>query len=227
MVVELALETKDQLLAWQEFKRNQTALSDIKDTRDSLRELSNNLELFEQQYERIKRRLDKEHVIGIQEFCDELSSNSIDSHDDFATKRRQVLEINKISDKVSELHQSLRAAWHLYAQQQLRPRNDLYELVKHLPEVYRQRAHIEKVLTDLNRQKESVPSDDKELLSFDTNLERLDSGLDRLSGLSPSIQLFLDQVRKGNFTLADLTEEILDWCQQDDRGQAFRVTFGS
>lgn len=227
MIVQLALDTKKQLLEWQKFKRNQTALSDIKDTIERLKVLSEDLSVFEQQYHRIQLRLDEEHVVRIQKFCDELSSKTSNSYENFALKRRQVLEVNNILEKLSELRQSLQAAWHIYAQQQISPRNELYELVKHLPEVYRQRIEIENILNELNRQKAIVPNSDSELLTFDSNLERIDSRLTKLSSLTPNIQLFLEQVSRGNFTLSDLTDEILDWCQRDDRGRAFKVTFGS
>jgi hypothetical protein len=149
------------------------------------------------------------------------------SHQDFSKERRQVQALNAVSVGLRSVTEGLQRDWQDYSQQQVQPQADLLRLVESLPELADQ---IED-LRGLHRQLASfvvrTPVCQEDLDNFDQTLARLQVRLARLEGLSDGVKKFLRRVLNDEATIADLSEEVLNWCRPPSRVTAFRIAFAT
>lgn len=225
MIVELTQQTQAKLSAWKQHSQTKEVASHVKATQTTLTKLNQQLISFDQNYRRIAERIAPEHVLAAQNTISNILNELQELHREFAKQRHQVTALGKIAESLKWLEKQVQQAWSIYADQQTRPHKELFELVQHLPEIKRQNHTINSHLRQLETHQQTWPSSDSKLADFDDHLDELSNLLANLSGLAPTIRAFLERVRDGKFTVADLDEEILAWCQQDNRGQAFKITF--
>ncbi len=53
--------------------------------------------------------------------------------------------------------------------------------------------------------------------------ENITDTITHVDGITPVIQGFLQRTHQGTFSIADLNDEILDWCRVNERGRSFRI----
>ena len=225
MIVDLANETIQVTNAWQKFNELQAVLTDIQDTHAALNSFQSQLTQFINNYNRISQRLSGSEVLDIQIFCKDLRNITKESEDDFNKNRRQVAKIRNLGKNLNNAESNLNDYWSTYANELIEPYHELLELVFQLPEIQRQQKSIQAIKEKLEFYTISIPDTDSKLTEFNNLLHELDQSLSNLQGLSPIISDFLGRVSRGSFTLADISEEILEWCQEDDRGKSFKVSF--
>lgn len=225
MIVELAQQTQTKLNTWKQHSQAKDVAGHVKATQTTLAKLNQQLISFDQNYRRVADRIAHEYVLAAQNEISNTLSVLQELHREFAKQRHQVTSLGKIAESLKWLEKQVQQAWSVYADQQTKPHKELFELVQHLPEIKRQNHTINSHLRQLETHQQTWPSNDSELADFDDHLDELSNLLANLSGLAPTIRAFLEKVRDGKFTVADLDEEILAWCQQDNRGQAFKITF--
>lgn len=225
MIVDLADNTRKITNSWQKYKGLQAAQKDIQDTLIDLRTYETQLTLFQNNFKRISPRLSTLQVLEIQIICKDLLNSTKESRMDFEQNKRQVQRIRNLTGRLNKAESNLNDYWSTYANDLIEPYHELLKLVFHLQEVKRQQKTIQTIKENLELHAKSTPNSDSDLAEFDQFLEDLDKSLSNLQGLSPIISDFLERVSRGTFTLIDLNDEILEWCQVDDRGKSFKVGF--
>lgn len=225
MIVALAQETAVTVQQWQTFKQDQQTAEDIKATLIKLRELDRRLELLERSYRLIDGYLTPGMIQDVKEPLRTLLTNLDELQAQFSYRRDLVSAISAYLQNVSGIEKQLERFWYLYASEQIGRQSELYDLIKNLPEIRQQRSIIEQALHDLREQQQRLPGSTLELERFNQRLAKLGQSMESLRSLPPSIQEFLHKVGGNECTIADLTEEVLVWCRQENRARTFRVTF--
>jgi hypothetical protein len=116
-------------------------------------------------------------------------------------------------------------AWRETTMEQLRPHQEVLELVGSLPEIASQRSAIDATIARLTALSESIPADDETLRSFDRDMDWLADVLQEVEGLSVTVREFLQKVVNGKATFVDLNPEIVAWITDRDRARAFQIRF--
>ncbi len=225
MIVALAQDTAVTVQQWQTFKQDQQTAEDIKATLDKLRTLDRRLELLARSYRLIAKYLTTEMIQYVQEQLQALLSNLDELQAQFNRRRDLVSNIAAYLQNAAGIEDQLKRFWYLYASEQINRQSELYDLIKNLPEVKKQRNNIEKLLSKLQAQQQNLPNSAPELEEFDQRLAQVSQSMESLQSLSASIQEFLRKVGRNECTIADLSEDVLVWCWQENRAHNFKVTF--
>lgn len=225
MIVALAQETAVTVRQWQTFSQDQQTAEDIKASLDKLRELDRRLELLERSYRLIDGYLTAEMIQDVKEPLRTLLTSLDELQAQFSRRRDLVSAIKAYLQNVSGIEKQLERFWYLYASEQIDRQSELYDLIKNLPEIKQKRSIIEQALNDLREQQQHLPGSAPDLERFNQRLAKVSQSMESLQSLPPSIQEFLRKVGRNECTIADLTEEVLSWCRQENRARTFRVTF--
>lgn len=147
------------------------------------------------------------------------------SQQTFEQTRNQEKALSNLSDKMQNLVKEIKSSWRIYAEQQAQQSFELLKLVKYLPEVQDEQEQLTELENRLTVYFDRVPTTPTNLTEFDQSLQELKHRLSNVSGLSESIRLFLQKTLNGQATLADMTDEVLDWCRRGKRAPAFAIRF--
>ena len=224
MIVSQAQKVRSQLATLKKLEEDEKNRKDIEATYDELRQVASTLRQFNTLYQLIHSRLDSQQNFYIISQVQQSDKDIEASHQAFAQQRRQVKTLRDVKQKLESLNQSTEAGWKLYAEAQLHPQLELLKLVKQLPEILGHLNEINNLKERLEQFTHRSPHNSKELAEFDQRLQKLAKRLSDLN-LEPAVKDFLNRVLRGEATLADLSEEILAWCQQGGRAKTFKITF--
>lgn len=147
------------------------------------------------------------------------------SHKSFETELRQTKQLSSLYTKVQNLVKDVEVLWKIYAQNQTEQPFELLKLVLHLPEMQTQYGTLTSLQTRLVYFFDNPPLTTTQLSDFDQIMQQLTQHLERIEGLDAEITRFLQKTLNKQATLADLTENILQWCQQGKHADAFAIRF--
>lgn len=143
----------------------------------------------------------------------------------FEQEPRQVAAVRIMAEGLQQLSNTLRRAWQDFAAASLAPRFELIKMVRLLPEMQRHLAEVDGLQRKLQFFVDSPPNNRESLDEFDGKRTQLATRLSTLEGLSSAVRTFLEKVTAGTATVADLNAEALEWCRQNERAAAFRISF--
>jgi hypothetical protein len=224
MIVSKAQKVRKQLVTLKKLEEDERNRRDIEATRDELEQVAATLRQFTSLYQLIHGLLDSQDNAYVTDQVKQIDGDVESSHQEFAQHRRQVRALQTTGQKIESLDQQTEASWRLYAEERLTPQLELLSLVRQLPEIRGQLNTIDSLTQRLERFKDTPPNNVKELKEFDQKLQSLTKRLASLS-LQPAIKDFLTKVLRDEATLADLSDEVLTWCQQGNRAKTFKITF--
>lgn len=147
------------------------------------------------------------------------------SRERFETEPRQTKALSNIQASIQKLMKEIKWQWQLYARERIREPLELFDLVKNLPEVEAQQTVYGELKRRLERYAEEIPLTAEKLTDFDQSLDLLTQRLRSIEGLNAEVKVFLQRTLNGEATLADLTDEVLQWCRQGGHAQIFAVRF--
>jgi len=226
MIVDLCSSANNTLNKWDELNKIANQIARIIETDNALKELQKELENFCEQFSVLTSRIEMETVQSIILDCSGILNDIQESKNNFESQLFwQVTKINNQNLKLNLIQTKLEAAWTKYANEKIDPLHELLTRVFKLQEIKNQKTSIEKLTETLASQANSAPKSEEELKQFDINLKEFEKRLSNLQGLTENIQNFLKEVIAERFTVADLTDEILEWCQIEERGNSFKVIF--
>ena len=223
MIVSLLGQAQTILGSRTRFQQDRDQSKRFSETLAILRAVHSAVATFAESYNHIAPRvrdyLSQDHGSRIGAVRNKLQ----DSRIRFASSPYQLTALKAIQNEITSLNSDLLAAWKTYASNQVKPKLELYDLLKELPEVRRNQATFTQNLAELSRQAGAVPRNDRELAQFDSRLDKITMTLTAVQGITPVIQDFLRRSHQGAFTVADLNDEILAWCRVNDRGRSFKI----
>jgi hypothetical protein len=226
MIATFADNIQSQITRRNELEQIRDNRKDIADTYQKLKEAGARLRQTVASFSLIKARLTNEQVIEattrLQTIRDKLKA----SHEKFAAQYRQVKELDAMGKLIEDLDNFLVQAWASYVLMQTQPHFELLNLVMTLPEVAGQSNTITITQNRLRSASNSLPRKESHLTQFDADLQALQNSLVNLRGLNSSVTNFLHKVQKGTASVADLTDDLLDWCRENERATAFKISFG-
>lgn len=225
MIVSLAAGVQDRLAQVHQLELTSNALSNIQATLDELRKVEQVVDRLRAVMAVISPRLAVGSVADLQGQAERIADELESSHAAFKSNRRQVTELRTILRRVEQLAANAGALWTAYAGALIAPNREILALVRSLPEVAEQRHTIDALIAQLETQVQTPPQTRQALARFDTALDEVEHRLAAVKQLSPEVKAFLEKVRAGAATVADLTPAVLDWCRHGEHAAAFAISF--
>jgi DNA repair exonuclease SbcCD ATPase subunit len=143
-------------------------------------------------------------------------------------KIRQVQEIrHSVKAPLGKIKNKIEIRWREYAEKRSKWLLDFLEVIQNLPEIRDKAQFINKLKRRLEGFLATVPTNQAELEEFDQCLLTLQEHLSQLQNVHPDVTNFLRKVHNNQATMADVTNEVLSWCQQGNHAQVFLIRFAS
>lgn len=225
MIVSLAESVCQQIKEIETLQRYKLIAADIHNTREALQSLKEQVLRLRTLLGLIQRRLIESELRIIQMGLEDCSSRLLRSATQFEDQQRQGQELQSIQRWIEEQYSILQQAWKRYARERVSKPIELHTLVYYLPEVVAQQDRYSTLRQKLEDYKEKAPTSARQLQEFDQSLEQFTSLLSGIEGLSEAVKTFLLRTVSGTATLADVTDEVLQWCRQGKHAQAFSIQF--
>lgn len=226
MIITLANDIQAQISRRNELEQRRDNRNDISDSHQKLTEISKLLRETITSFHLIKPRLTNEQIAEFMKQLQVINNKLKESREKFLTQYRQIRELNWVEKLVQDLKGFLERAWVSYVMVQTQPHFELLNLVERLPEVTVQGGAPASLREKLHSASSKLPQRTSQLVQFDTDLQMLQNSLANLSGLSAEVAGFLRRIQKGTASIADLTDEVLAWCRENERAGAFMISFG-
>lgn len=225
MIVALVTETCELIQETDARIENKKEVGNIGETRDMLIELKTSTSQLMAGVQLLSARLSEQKIEEISKIGKVCVERIGRSRENFERDHRQKPELQNIQKRMQNALDSLGEAWTSYVGECTREPLALYGLVKQLPEVRRQSVTYgelqQKLKTCGNRQPASVAK----LQEFDRALEQLKQMLREIANLSDEVRLFLIQLSNGPVSLADVTDEVMAWCREQEHAQVFTLQY--
>ncbi|NWJ94148.1 MAG: hypothetical protein HXX20_00025 [Chloroflexi bacterium] len=226
MIVAASKNVCDQLENIAKLEVAKSQIKDLEATLDALRQLKTYVSQLIQFYQLIQDRISESDRSSLEIQFDQILQDISFSHKSFADQRRQVKAIEQAKDRAKKLEERLNESWKRYFKTQTNPHFELLDLVQSLPEVREQKVGLNQLRAQLMQFRDALPRNPIQRANFDETLQHLANRLDNLN-FSPEVKTFLSKVRSGTATLAELNNEVLEWCQQGERAKGFFIKFGN
>jgi chromosome segregation ATPase len=225
MIVDLARQLQDRLINVYKLEHTNKEVGSIEATLSELKTIDKQFEALKAFLQTVHARLDPSELASMATQAEQIADAIEQSQAKFATTLRQVSELKNAYNKLQQLEASVKLAWSTYASAQIKPSRDILTLVESLPEIKAQLENINRLFAQLHSLSQGAVRSSADLAHFDDYLRELEGKLAAVRQLSPEIKDFLDKVRLGTATIADLTASILEWCQADQHAVSFVISF--
>lgn len=225
MIIALANTVQTQITRRNELEQRRDNRKDITDSYQKLTEISKLLQGTVANFHLIQSRLRNDQIAEVMRQLQHIQNKIKESREKFANEYRQAQKLGVVEKLVQELQSFLARAWASYVMAQTQPHFDLLNLVEKLPEVTVKGGTIAPLRQRLQSASSQLPQRESRLIQFDADLQALQNSLANLSGLSAEVAEFLRRVQKGTASVADLTDEVLAWCKENERDRTFKISF--
>lgn len=225
MIVSLAQEVCQQVQEIDHMERLKNNMTAIEATFDALIQLKDTVMQLKGLVILLNGRLAEHIVQDVVSGMRRLVRDIQISAEKLESQPRQVKELTQSQKKAQGLIDDLKAHWKIYAEEYTRETLELLRLVDHLPEVEAKQTTYQALTLHLRHYIGYTPLAPAQLIEFDEYVQQLNQHLSNIEGLSADIKKFLENVLKDQATLADLTDEVLQWCRQGEHARAFVIGF--
>jgi hypothetical protein len=137
---------------------------------------------------------------------------------------RQVKPLQEISAKLQTLREEIGQRWREYARGLVQDHVNLWAIVQVLPEMQEQKVVVHELRNALIQYTSTYPQTSAELDDFDAKLEQMTMRLSTIESVHLEVKTFLHKVHMREATIVDLTDEVLNWCRQENRAKVFQVS---
>ena len=197
----------------------------IRDTLEGVSRVQESVKRLDTLLSLLHQRLPYERVQQFLFRIDVLRQEVETSHKNFETEPRQTKHLSQLYTKAKQMIAEIDVLWMNYVQQQTEQPFELLKLVLYLPEVQTQYSELTSLQKQLGDFSGHSPHTIAQLTNFDHALRDLIQRLGNIEGLDSEIRIFLQKSLAGLATIGDLTEKILQWCQQAQHAHAFAIRF--
>jgi vacuolar-type H+-ATPase subunit I/STV1 len=211
----------------EDLKRLKTQRNSIRKTFEKIEQLQEVVELIRSLLLVLQPRLPVNDIKEILKNVEQLQRELQSSRQEFERQPDQSGSLEELRKKAQKLLTDLKERWKRYAEAYTRETLDLYYLVSRLPEVQAQQDIYEDLKAQVDHHINLPPFTLERVQKFDACLLQLKQQLSNIKGLNKDVQEFLQCILKGQATLADLSDEVLDWCRQKEHARAFAIRFAS
>lgn len=225
MIVSLSQEVCQQVQEIDHLERLKNNLTAIQATFDALIQFKDTVVQLKGLVILLNGRLAEHTVQDVVSGMRRLVRDVQVSAEKLESQPRQVKELTQSQRKAQGFIDDLKAHWKIYAEEYARETLELLRLVDHLPEVETKQTIYRVLTSHLQHYIEYTPLAPAQLVEFDESLQQLNQHLSNIEGLSADVKKFLENVLKDQATLADLTDEVLQWCRQGEHARTFVIGF--
>jgi DNA repair exonuclease SbcCD ATPase subunit len=227
MIVSTSIKVQELVKQKRLLEKSQEEINDIRETIKGLGQVQYQTDglrnLYVIIYEDISEANRSKVKVSAKDSIDQLHN----SLREFSNVRRQTNTLFGITKNLTRLKADMEVSWKLAAEEMMHPYFDLFNLVQQLPEFSSQNTQLTELKYRLSQYKDAIPKNAQEMRDFKQRFERFKKALSSVEGLTPKIQEFLAKVANGTAVLANMDQEILDWCSQSNRSHVFQIRFKS
>jgi len=227
MIVAQIYEISELSQDFQNYKENRKKRNEIDSTLEKLNNLNLQLQKFLDSYHVIIRNINIKISFDLIAISENALKTLMKSQHEFNSHNNQTHQINSAIDQISNASSVLAGIWSHYLGNRLSPSRDLLEIVEKLPEIQKNRDQIDGIIASIARYENKLPITSSDFDLVEKHFQQLNKLLEGHQSLPQEIKEFLIKVRDKNFTVDDLTENIMKWCSEDNRGKSFLITFST
>lgn len=225
MIISLVQETR-QLIQEIDVRESAKSMAEsVQETLAALAVLKEKMTQLTTQLQLLRTRLPIIEVQTALGYCKYGSTQMQRSAEQFRIQPRQKNELQAVQKQIEKALDSLQKAWQNYVSERTREPFELYMLVCYLPEVTARQTAYDELKSKLALAKDTVPASWQQLEVFDRTIEQFTQMLGEIQGLNEAVKRFLLKTLSGTASLADVTDEVLEWCRQGQHAQTFAIQF--
>lgn len=214
MLTDVVKLTRGEIDKYVRLQTQIKQLEHIKNTKSELDVLQRKCTQIMVAYELLHPHLDDMQRVSVESNIEAINSRLKSSYSEFLKGNyEQARILGQISVSVKSLDDNLSRLWLIYAQEQIRPYQELMRIAKTLPQMERNISQIETLIGELNSATKTLPTL-QSWSNFHAKLQQVAGLLEDIQGLSQEKRDFLQSIREGKATLSNITPQLLEWCNQ-------------
>jgi hypothetical protein len=222
----LALELQSQSREYGHLQKMVSQADAIRTTAEELTILRRDLNAWSVSFTGLQPYLPYAEVEAILEKVAQLHRRLAASRREFETIHDQARMLKQAAGLAETLQVLLKESWKAYAEPKVAPLNELSRIAGLLPAMENELPVIRAVVARLCTALKVVPKDAAGVDAFHKDVDLAADLLRDLRGLDPAARDFISKVQTGAATLADVTPEVLRWCQHERLSPLLTVRFG-
>lgn len=223
MIVALAKETCALIREVEERQQAKNMLESVNETFGLLATLNENAAQLQTTLQLLHTRLSQAELNAVIEIGMRCGRQLNQSAERFLLQPRQKSEIQSVQTQLQKAWDLLKKSWGAYVERRIQEPLKLYLQIAELPGVKERKSVYDDIQSKLAIIQKTLPTTQKYLDDFEQTVMQFKSMLQEIGELSEAVKAFLDKIANGTASLDDVTDEVLQWCRQDQRGKAFSV----
>lgn len=226
MILDLIEKTHIQLQAYIQAQAQKNQQEAIQNTCSEIIKLEKELDNFLKAYQLRKHFLSDDIIQSTKEDINNIKKLLQESETDFSENKnyKQSITLGAIQKSIETAKNNIRRAWMIYVQQQIQPYQELARIADTLPQMKEKTGQIESLIQQLEGIAKKLPNKNT-WSEFESKKQQLAILLDNLHGLGEEKRKFLEMVRSMRASVADLTPDLLKWCNEQDISSSLVVRF--
>ena len=214
MLTDVVKQTRDEIDQYVQLQTQIKQLEHIKNTKAELDTLRRRCTKIGVAFELLHPHLDDMQCVSVEGNIEAINTRLRASYSEFQKGNyEQARMLGQISVSVKSLDDNLGRSWLIYAQDQIRPYQELMRIAKTLPQMEQSISQIETLIAELSSATKNLPTL-QSWSNFHTKLKQVEKLLEDIQGLSQEKRDFLQSIREGKATLSNITPHLLEWCDQ-------------
>lgn len=223
MIVSLVKETCALIREVEERQQAKNVLESVNETFGVLTTLNESVTQLRDVLQLLHTRLSPAEINAVVEIGMRCGWQLKQSAERFLLQPRQKSELQSVQTQLQKAWDLLKKTWGAYVEKRIHEPLKLYLQVAELPGIRERKAEYDDVRSRLARAQKTLPATQKELDDFDRTVAQFKRMLQEIGELSEAVKTFLDKIANGTASLDDVTDEVLQWCRQGQRGKVFSV----
>lgn len=223
-MLQLTTEVKAQIADFKRLQNSASQVDSIQTTATDLGPVQILLTHWTSVYPALEPCFDAEQCGDLREQAKALVRRLRESKEKFATEFNQHTALARIHIAASTLEDKTEQYWTRYALAKLQAPRERARFAKLLPHMHAAMPAIEVAIADLERLATRAPSRPSDVEAFHTRLLQLDGMLRNMAGMDAQQTAFLTKLSNGTATLADMSPDLLEWCQREDLAPLLKLS---
>ena len=224
MMIPLTTEVKTQIAAFKQLQSSATQVESIQATAAALEPVRSILARWISIFPALESVFDPAQCSDLHERAATLHRRLHESKDKFATDFNQHEALTRIQSEARALEKATAQYWSQYAVARFQAQRELARFARLLPHMQGAMQDINTAVADLQDMAERLPVHPTEIQSFHAKLAHLDTLLRDLRGMDEQQTSFLNRLSRGTATLADVSPDLLEWCQQEELAALLKIS---
>ena len=223
-MLQLTAEVKAQIADFKRLQNSASQVASIQATATDLQSVEIRLTRWVTIFPTLEPYCDADQRVDLRGQATTLYRCLQESKENFATEFNQHAALARIQSAASTLEDRTQQYWSRYAATKLHVPCERARIAKLLPHMQAAMPDIESTMADLQRLADRIPARPSDVNAFHTKLGQLEAMLQNMAGIDAQQTAFLTKLSNGKATLADMSPDLLEWCQREELAPLLKLS---